>query len=106
MSKYLKLIEELKEFGSGKMKVFGNSMLPIIKSSTLLTFKKQDEYQIDDIVFCRVKGRTIDAHKITKKSDAGYMIANNKGYENGWTKQVYAKAILGELKGEIIYANY
>ncbi|MFN4151150.1 MAG: S24 family peptidase [Candidatus Sericytochromatia bacterium] len=76
------------------MKAFGNSMLPILKSGSLLTFEKFDEYEINDIVFCKVKGRYIDAHKITKKDfNKGYLIANNQGYENGWTKTIYGKVI-------------
>ena len=84
------------------MKVFGNSMLPIIKSGSLLTFKKEKSYQINDIVFCKVKGRYIDAHKITKTDgNARYMIANNGGYENGWTKTIFGRVIRTEKKNEI-----
>lgn len=94
MNKYIILKKELEEKGTGKMKAFGNSMLPIIKSGSLLTFQKQDSYEISDIVFCKVKGRFIDAHIITKKDSSGkYMIANNKGYENGWTKVIFGKVI-------------
>jgi len=90
MNKYERLKKELEEVGSGKMKAFGNSMLPIIKSGSLLTFTKKESYDIDNIVFCKVKGRYIDAHKITKiDSNKGYMIASNKGFENGWTKTIY-----------------
>lgn len=94
MTKYERLKAALDAKGTGKMKAFGNSMLPILKSGTTLTFKKQDKYQVGDIVFCKVKGRYIDAHKITKIDSAGrYMIANNKGWENGWTRVVYGKAV-------------
>jgi SOS-response transcriptional repressor LexA len=90
MNKYERLKGELEKEGTGKMKCFGSSMTPIIKSGSLLTFTKKDSYEIGDIVFCKVKGRYIDAHKITKKdADKGYMIANNKGHENGWTKMIY-----------------
>lgn len=93
-SKYLRLIEELNSNGQGRMKAFGNSMLPILKSGSLLTFKKFEEYQINDIVFCKVKGRYIDAHKIIKTDKSkGYLIANNHGFENGWTKTIYGKVI-------------
>ncbi len=96
-SKYLRLIEELAQNSKGKMKVFGNSMLPIIKSGSLLTFEKSEHYEVGDIVFCKVKGRHIDAHKIIKKdNNKGYLIANNHGYENGWTKTVYGKVIKSE----------
>lgn len=90
MNKYERLKCELETDGTGKMKCFGNSMLPIINSGSLLTFCKKESYGIGDIVFCKVKGRYIDAHKITKlDQDKGYMIANNKGFENGWTKIIY-----------------
>ena len=94
MNKYVRLKQELETVGEGKMKGFGNSMMPIIKSGSLLTFKQEDEYEVGDIVFCKVKGRWIDAHKITKKDEKGRcMIANNKGFENGWTTQIFGKVV-------------
>ena len=75
------------------MKVFGNSMTPIIKSGSLLTFEKADEYEIGDIVLCKVKGRWIDAHKITKKSNKGYLISNNHGWDNGWTRRIFGRVV-------------
>jgi SOS-response transcriptional repressor LexA len=103
MNKYVRLIEALSTDGTGQMKVFGNSMLPILKSGSLLTYKKQDRYEVGDIVFSKVKGRFIDAHKITKKSGEKYMIANNKNHENGWTDTIYGKVIKGEFQNEVIY---
>ncbi|MDJ1468368.1 S24 family peptidase [Cytophagaceae bacterium DM2B3-1] len=101
MNKYERLKVELETNGEGKMKAFGDSMLPILKSGSLLTFKRQSDYQIGDIVFCKVKGRYIDAHKITKKDpNKGFMIANNHGFENGWTKRIFGKAVLVEHTGE------
>ena len=101
MNKYQRLQLELDTSGIGKMKCFGNSMLPILKSGSLLTFKKEENYSIKDIVFCKVKGRFIDAHKIVK-TDAhkGYLIANNHGFENGWTHTIFGKAIVSEFNGE------
>lgn len=81
------------------MKAFGNSMLPIIKSGSLLTYEVKEKYEIGDIVFCKVRGKYIEAHKITKIDDKkGYMIANNKGFENGWTKKIYG--YVTEINGE------
>jgi len=97
MNKYERLKQDLESVGTGKMKCFGNSMEPILQTGCLLTFIKQDSYQIGDIVFSKVKGRYIDAHKITKVDpNKGYMIANNHGWENGWTKVIYGKAIKAE----------
>lgn len=103
MTKYERLKAALaSEEKTGKMKCFGNSMLPILKSGGLITFVAQDTYVVGDIVFCKVKGRYIDAHKITKiDSQKGYMIANNHGYENGWTKQIYGKAVQVEYGKEV-----
>lgn len=94
MNKYLRLKEELETVGTGKMKGFGQSMMPIIKSGSLLTFKKCESYEVGDIVFCKCSGRFIDAHLITKIDAQGrYMIANNHGFENGWTTQIFGKVV-------------
>ena len=104
MNKYERLKQELESAGTGKMKCFGNSMLPILKSGSLLTFTKAANYAIGDIVFCKVRGRYIDAHKIIKvDAQKGYLIANNHGFENGWTKVVYGKVVMGEYQQFIIY---
>lgn len=97
MNKYTRLQNELKEKGMGRMTCFGNSMLPIINSGTTLDFIASDKYEVGDIVFCRVRGQFIDAHLITKKKVEGdkisYLIANNHGHENGWTKTIYGKVV-------------
>jgi hypothetical protein len=102
MNKYERLKQELEESGEGSMKCFGQSMVPILKSGSKLTFVKQDNYEIGDIVFCKVKGRWIDAHLITKKHPKlGFMIANNHGWENGWTKTIFGKAVTAEHGGYV-----
>jgi SOS-response transcriptional repressor LexA len=104
MNKYERLKTELDIAGIGKLKAFGNSMLPILKNGSLLTFVKEEDYAIGDIVFCKVKGRYIDAHKVAKKdTNKGFLIANNHGFENGWTKIIYGKVIMAEYQGKIIY---
>jgi len=104
MNKYERLRSDLESTGKGKMKAFGSSMLPILKSGSQLTFEKAPEYKIGDIVFCKVKGRYIDAHKIVK-TDAhkGFLIANNYGFENGWTRTIYGKVTVGEFQNQVIY---
>ncbi len=100
MNKFERLKDELEVNGSGKMTCFGSSMLPILKSGSTLTFIKAENYQKGDIVFCKVKGRYIDAHKIVKiDKNRGYLIANNHGFENGWTTIIYGKAVKSEFKG-------
>lgn len=97
MNKYQRAIEDLKTKGEATFKAFGSSMVPILQSGSLLTFRPFPEYEIGDIVFCKVRGRYIDAHKITKKDKMGnayrYMISNNHGWDNGWTRQIYGKVV-------------
>jgi len=101
MNKYELLKEALEKEGQGQMKCFGSSMTPTLDSGSLLTFEKRDKYEVGDIVFCKVKGRYIDAHKVTKiGNDGRYMIANNHGWENGWTRIIYGKAVKAETKGK------
>ena len=104
MNKFERLKTDLETNGTGTMKVFGSSMLPILKSGSRLTFVRCAQYEIGDIVFSKVKGRYIDAHKIIRKETAkGFLIANNHGYENGWTKLIYGKVVLAEVGGKVIY---
>ena len=94
MTKYEKCIEDLVATGIGTMKCFGNSMTPIIMTASILEFQKFDLYEVGDIVFCRVKGRYIDAHLITAKNEKrGYLISNNHGFQNGWTRTIYGKVV-------------
>lgn len=93
-NKYLILKEQLEKEGIGEMTCFGNSMMPILKSGSKITFRAEKEYKIGDFVFCKVDGRFIDCHKITKQgSDGRFMIANNHGHENGWASAIYGRAI-------------
>jgi len=95
MSKYLVLKEQLETIGTGEMTCFGNSMTPILSSGSRLLFQKCDDYEVGDIVFCKIKGRFIDAHLVTKKDKGSkrWMISNNHGHENGWTHTIYGKVV-------------
>ena len=97
MTKYERVLDALLKGEEGSMKVFGQSMKPIIESGTVLTFRSFPEYEVDDIVYCKVKGRIIDAHKVIKirgeKDKKEYLIGNNHGYLNGWTHTIYGKVI-------------
>jgi len=71
---------------------------------SLLTFTRSADYNIGDIVFCKVRGRYIDAHKIIKiDGGKGFLIANNHGFENGWTKTIYGRVTLAEYLGKVNY---
>lgn len=107
--KYERTMRLLADGKDATMKVIGRSMLPIIQSHSKLTFRATADYQVGDVVFCKVKGkkgsRFIDAHKITKIDSQGrYMIANNRGRENGWANQIYGRviAVNGETFGRCI----
>ena len=94
MSKYERLKSDLDTKGYGEMKCYGNSMLPLLDNPTTNTYIVQKKYKVGDIVFCRVKGRWIDSHLITQVNEQrGYMISNNHGWQNGWTKQIYGRVI-------------
>lgn len=71
----------------------GNSMSPRIKSGQqhkLIPVTWEDVH-VDDIVYCKVKGRFYT--HLVKAIDPikGCQIGNNKGKINGWTKNVYGK---------------
>lgn len=98
MTKYERLKEDLETKGQGAMKCFGTSMLPILESGALNTYRRQAEYAVGDIVFCKVKGRYIDAHKVTAKAaDGRYLISNNHGHDNGWTRTIYGRVVRAEM---------
>jgi hypothetical protein len=93
MNKYHRLIADLEKTGQGSIKCFGNSMKPILDNPSTCVYRVQESYQIHDIVFCKVKGRFIGAHKIVAIENDRYMIANNHGYRNGWTRTIYGKVV-------------
>lgn len=96
-NKYERLKYDLETKGFGKMKCFGSSMLPILSKAGLCEYEVREEYNVGDIVFCKVNGRWIDAHLITKKDIDGkgirYLISNNHGFDNGWTRKIFGKVI-------------
>ncbi len=102
MNKYRRLQAELAEFGTGRMKGFGPSMLPVLVSGSTLTYVKSAAYRVKDIVFCRVRGRWTDAHHITatktEKGKAMFLISNNHGHDNGWTSadHIYGRVVMEE----------
>lgn len=69
-----------------RYKEAGNSMLPLIKSNQpvmLEPVSSETKLEIDDIVFCKVKGNYY-THKITGIKGKQYQISNNHGFVNGW----------------------
>lgn len=73
----------------------GNSMVPLIKSNQehKLSPVNWEDCEVDDIVYCKVKGNFY-THLVKGKSpEKGLLIGNNKGGINGWTKQVFGRVI-------------
>ncbi len=97
--RYIDAKAALAETGTHVMKVSGQSMQPKIQSGSVLTFQKTDDYQKGDVVFCKVGSRHIDAHLITKvAADGRFMISNNHGHDNGWTRKIFGRVI--KVNGE------
>jgi hypothetical protein len=100
--KYTNLQASLEQTGIGQMQCFGDSMLPVLKSGSLMTFQKMDTYKVGDAVFCKISDWFIDCHYIVEvNKERGYLIADSQGNKNGWTKEVYGKAIRAELDGVV-----
>ena len=98
MKKEERVIALLEQGKDATMRVFGNSMVPLIKTKSIVTYRKTDDYQIGDVVLAKVKGNVF-THKITKIDEKGrFMIANNRGRENGWASKVYGRVI--QVNGE------
>jgi hypothetical protein len=103
MDKYEKLYRDLMESGTGQMICYGDSMIPILYSGCKLTFIKQKNYEIDDIVFCVIDGYVVDAHIVTKKFRTRhktfvYEISDSHGNINGRTNLIFGKVIKAEYE--------
>ena len=73
----------------------GNSMVPLIKSGQdhKLAPATLEDVEIGDIVFCKVHGKHYTHLVKAKDPVKGCLIGNNRGFNNGWTKQIYGKVI-------------
>jgi len=71
----------------------GNSMTPKIKSGQEHRLEPVDlnRLEVGDIVFCKVKGKYYTHLIKAINPDKGFLIGNNKGGINGWTKLIYGK---------------
>nr|WP_250807342.1 hypothetical protein [Neorhizobium tomejilense] len=93
MNKYEVLKTALDKGDEASMKCRGNSMLPILTNPSTCRYRREPFYKIGDIVFCKVRGNYIDAHKITAIRDGKYLISNNHGHDNGWTSAIFGRVI-------------
>jgi phage repressor protein C with HTH and peptisase S24 domain len=67
----------------------GNSMTPVMRDGHLQQIVPAKEAEVGDIVFCKVHGMYYDHWVKAKNPKRGYLIANNHGHVNGWTKQIF-----------------
>lgn len=91
--RYQDIIQELQAGRSVTHKPHGNSMTPRIKSGDRIEISPCEprDIQTGDIVLAKVKGHYY-VHLVTRTSlDGRFMISNNHGHDNGWTRQVYGK---------------
>lgn len=69
----------------------GNSMDPLIKNGQQVTvspIKEDTVIELGSVVLCKVKGK-IFLHKVISVGDNGFLIGNNKGHTNGWTRAIF-----------------
>jgi phage repressor protein C with HTH and peptisase S24 domain len=86
-------MKALQEGKTVKCRPHGNSMSGKIESGQLCTLEPTtlQDTVVGDIVLCKVKGKAM-IHLVTAVGDKGkVLISNNKGHDNGWTRQVYGK---------------
>lgn len=98
LTRYERLKQELETTGTGTMTTGGASMTPIFpaKTSVKMTYTRQADYKVGDIVFCKCRNY-VDAHwVIAKDTNKGYLIANNHGHQNGWTHRIYGRVVKAE----------
>ncbi len=94
LNKYAELLAALATTGRGTMRCAGSSMLPLLTNPSICDYERADSYEVGDVVFSKVGGRYIDAHKVTRVgADGRFLIANNHGHENGWTRKVYGRVV-------------
>lgn len=103
MDKYEKLFRDLIEKGTGEMVCYGDSMVPILYSGCKLTYVKQRDYEVGDIVYCIIDGYLVDAHIITERKRSRhkttqYQISDSHGNINGVTEIVFGKVIKAEYE--------
>ena len=77
----------------------GNSMTPLIydgQKVTLVPISDLKTVERGDIVLCKVRGNTF-THKVKQiRNNRGkleFLIENNHGHVNGWTRQVFGKCV-------------
>lgn len=88
-------IKKLQENQTVVIKPTGNSMKGKINSGDKVTVEPidTDDIKINDIVLCKVKGKQY-LHLVKAIDNGRFLIGNNRGYNNGWTRTIFGKATL------------
>ena len=87
----------IKDLQAGKttvIKPHGGSMKGKVESGSTVTVEPiaPEDVQVGDIVLCKVKGNQY-LHLVKAIEGTRFLIGNNKGRTNGWTRAVFGKAI-------------
>lgn len=85
-------VERLEKGEETSFRPKGNSMKPLINSGQKVTVKPDISMNVGDIVLCKVKGNYY-IHLVKSIDEDRYLIGNNRGGINGWTRQVFGKVI-------------
>jgi len=70
-------------------------MSPIIKhrQPVRIVPASYQQVEVDDVVYCKVKGNYYTHIVLAKNERRGCLIGNNHGRVNGWTKSIYGKVV-------------
>lgn len=87
-------IKDLEVGLSTVIKPHGNSMKGKVESGSTVTVDpiKPEDVEVGDIVLCKVKGNQY-LHLVKAIQGTKFLIGNNRGGINGWTRTVYGKAV-------------
>lgn len=83
-------IEKLSKGEDAKLTPHGNSMAGRVNNGDTVTVSpcSPQDLKIGDVVLVKVKG-TVYLHLIKAIGPRGFLIGNNKGGINGWSKTIY-----------------
>lgn len=72
----------------------GHSMNGKVNDGDLVTLEPvpAEKLEVGDVVLTRVNGKDY-LHLIKAKDGGRFLIGNNKGGTNGWTRTIYGKAV-------------
>ncbi len=92
MSWAVRAVEALGRGERVQLRPRGNSMTGKVNDGDLVTLEPcpPDKLEVGDVVLARVNGKDY-LHLIKAKDGGRFLIGNNKGGTNGWTRTVFGK---------------